>query len=208
LLQIQKAEEGASYPSTMDPNSEETWATLEAVDSELHLAPTFTLMNNEFIIGRMSSSDIVINTDVVSGTHCKIIREIRPSGSMLVYLLDNSVNGTFLNGALLGKGIKVQLYHKDVISLPYTMATSLTAAAKQSFVFKMLSNKKRWKRSVQAQIFENGNELNTPAPYSNGAGRAAANPGMYPVGTKGTGPPQIGRGRGLPGAVAIPGMGR
>lgn len=52
-------------------------------------ANSFKITKNEFAIGRLSTSDVLINTDVVSGTHCKIIREIRPSGSMLVYLLDN-----------------------------------------------------------------------------------------------------------------------
>jgi len=160
LLQIQKAEEANNFTSeNVDPNSNNPWSVLEAVDSDLHLAGSFTINKNEYTIGRAAASDILINTDVVSGTHCKIIREIRPSGSMLVYLLDNSVNGTFLNGALLGKGIKVQLYHKDVISMPFTMATSLTAAAKQSFVFKMLNNKQKWKRSVAASLYENGNEI-------------------------------------------------
>jgi len=159
LLQIQKTEEANSFSGQVDPNSTDPWSCLEAVESELHLAGSFNISKNEYTIGRATTSDIVINTDVVSGTHCKLIREIRPSGSMLVYLFDNSVNGTFLNGALLGKGIKVQLYHKDVISMPYTMATSLTAAAKQSFVFKMINSKAKWKRSVAASLYENGNEI-------------------------------------------------
>jgi len=83
------------------------------------------------------------------------------------------------------------------------MATSLTAAAKQSFVFKMLTDKKKWKRSVTAQVYENGNEIGSKSKPQGGPMRSPAGGMGMGMGGPGMGGPGMG-GQGMGGQMRKP----
>ena len=65
-------------------------------------------------IGRSSSNHIVINDQLVTrNSHCQIILD--DYGNFR--LIDNSTNGTFVNGTRIGKGAEIPLNHSDIIRI-------------------------------------------------------------------------------------------
>jgi len=60
-----------------------------------------------FTIGRAPDNDLQIPDQRLSGKHCQLLREIDASGKMIVYLVDTSSNGTFLNGQKVIKPVLV-----------------------------------------------------------------------------------------------------
>jgi len=68
-------------------------------------------------IGRSSSNDIVVNDVLVTrNSHCQIILDDRG----IYRLIDNSLNGTFVNGIRMGKGAEVRLNQSDIIRIGNT----------------------------------------------------------------------------------------
>lgn len=70
-----------------------------------------------YSIGRDLSCDIVINdsTDVISRRHALL--NITPSGKMTI--IDQSSNGTYVNGIRITQNVPVPVTRKDIISLAH-----------------------------------------------------------------------------------------
>lgn len=70
-----------------------------------------------YSIGRDLNCDIVINdsTDVISRRHALL--NITPSGKMTI--IDQSSNGTYVNGIRISQNVPVPVTRKDVISLAH-----------------------------------------------------------------------------------------
>eukprot|EP00056_Hartaetosiga_gracilis_P008254 m.117794 g.117794 ORF g.117794 m.117794 type:complete len:508 (+) comp12881_c0_seq4:2-1525(+) len=81
------------------------------------------LIDDEYSFGRSETCSFSFTDKRISNKHCIITRE-QPidaesqsnPNERVVFILDNSANGTFLNGTRLGKGKKVILAHNDKIS--------------------------------------------------------------------------------------------
>lgn len=68
-------------------------------------------------IGRDSNNDIVIDDPTVTrDTHCQIIRD--DNGNF--YIIDGSLNGTYINGTRVGHGYKIQLKPSDIVKVGNT----------------------------------------------------------------------------------------
>ncbi|CAK7891434.1 serine/threonine-protein kinase Rad53p [[Candida] anglica] len=81
---------------------------------------------NPFAIGRNETCDIFINDDRMSKIHCLFNKKRHPvveisifespaQGLDDIWLLDCSTNSCFVNGVILGKNRKVQLFNDDVL---------------------------------------------------------------------------------------------
>lgn len=87
---------------------------------------TLDLRNEEFKAGRHEENDLYIDKELlpenifhgISNVHFTITKNLSDLESP-AYITDNSRNGTFVNGIKIGKGNKVILKHKDVISLSH-----------------------------------------------------------------------------------------
>lgn len=72
-------------------------------------------------IGRDRANDVVVDDPLVSRSHCQIIQD--EYGGFTI--IDNSTNGTFINGTQIGKGSVTRLNEKDIVrigneALPWT----------------------------------------------------------------------------------------
>eukprot|EP01147_Barroeca_monosierra_P003685 gene3685-6237_t len=82
------------------------------------------LTEDTYKFGRHESCQTTFTDKCISNIHCTISRE-HPSEAVSQYdddehipfLIDQSANGTFVNGERLGKGRKIALNHGDTISL-------------------------------------------------------------------------------------------
>ncbi|KAK4803696.1 hypothetical protein SAY86_003513 [Trapa natans] len=105
----------ASEPlQDLDPS---VWAVLTAINTrarERKQGLNMLLKANTHCIGRLVKDTLFrIDSNVVSGEHCKIFKEV--TGRVL--LKDTSSNGTFINWSKLGKNsIEVEIHHGDVLS--------------------------------------------------------------------------------------------
>ena len=70
-----------------------------------------------YSIGRDVSCDIVVSdsTDVVSRRHALL--NIRPSGKMTI--IDQSTNGTYVNGIRISQNVPVPVSRKDIVSFAH-----------------------------------------------------------------------------------------
>lgn len=85
------------------------------------------LTKDLYCAGREANCDICFAVDeslsfkylkVISNAHFEITREsINSKNDKVIFLLDKSTNGTFVNRKLVGKGNKVVLDNNDVIAL-------------------------------------------------------------------------------------------
>eukprot|EP00002_Diphylleia_rotans_P008771 TRINITY_DN1875_c0_g1_i3.p1 TRINITY_DN1875_c0_g1~~TRINITY_DN1875_c0_g1_i3.p1 ORF type:complete len:302 (+),score=53.77 TRINITY_DN1875_c0_g1_i3:43-948(+) len=78
----------------------------------------------------------------ISQVHCSIFRQVDGEGKSSVILEDKSANGTFVNGAKVGKGVQYVLKDGDHISLTYLRTTDHSDAV-ALYEFKDLSKPKR-----------------------------------------------------------------
>lgn len=68
-------------------------------------------------IGRLENNDIVINDPLVTRNgHCQIMLDDHNG----FYLVDNSTNGTFVNGMKVERGVKISLSRTDIIRIGNT----------------------------------------------------------------------------------------
>lgn len=92
-------------------------------------------MKKIYTIGREEGCDIVIpdNTDVVSRLHATI----RVESNDKIYLIDQSRNGTYVNGMKMSSNVEIPVTRKDVVSFAhiYNLDWSLVPAPKSN-VFK------------------------------------------------------------------------
>lgn len=70
-----------------------------------------------YSIGRDLNCDIVINdsTDVISRRHALL--NVTPSGKMTI--IDQSSNGTYVNGIRISQNVPVPVTRKDIVSLAH-----------------------------------------------------------------------------------------
>ncbi|KAI9340746.1 kinase-like domain-containing protein [Pilaira anomala] len=73
-------------------------------------------VNKIYRIGSSRKCDIIIDLDYISPFHCVIRAEAEEFRYVKVYLTDLSLNGTYLNGELIGYNQTVILYPSSVIS--------------------------------------------------------------------------------------------
>lgn len=97
----------------------QVWARLRPAGGSLFAPGTapIALVADKFTLGRKASANLVLDSNLVSGTHFRIKR----SASGRHMLRDESTNGVFLNGNLVGKGSTAQLRDGDKISLPKSL---------------------------------------------------------------------------------------
>lgn len=74
-------------------------------------------MKKIYTIGRDRSCDIVIpdNTDVISRLHATI----RVESNDKIYLIDQSLNGTYVNGIKMSSNVEVPISRKDIVSFAH-----------------------------------------------------------------------------------------
>ncbi|KAK9711583.1 hypothetical protein K7432_007748 [Basidiobolus ranarum] len=87
--------------------------------------PNVWLKEYQLVFGRRTScpTPVRYNDQRVSNIHCTLEKR-----GNTVYLMDNSTNGTFVNGKLIGQGNEVALKPMDELVLVYTDAKQLTSA--------------------------------------------------------------------------------
>ena len=97
----------------------QVWARLRPAGGSLFAPGTapIALVADKFVCGRKASANLVLDSNLVSGTHFRVKR----SASGRHMLRDESTNGVFLNGNLVGKGSTAQLRDGDKISLPKSL---------------------------------------------------------------------------------------
>nr|XP_006819052.1 PREDICTED: E3 ubiquitin-protein ligase CHFR-like [Saccoglossus kowalevskii] len=96
--------------------NDEAWAQLVST-TEVDSSPII-IASDEFTIGRAQMCELSINNNkMVSGKHCKIIKD---SKTMKTWLQDTSTNGTLINmKTKVNKGQKVELKHGDEIHIVF-----------------------------------------------------------------------------------------
>ena len=74
-------------------------------------------MKKIYTIGRGEECDIVIadNTDVISRLHATI----RVEANDKIFLVDQSRNGTYVNGMKMSSNVEVPVSRKDVVSFAH-----------------------------------------------------------------------------------------
>ncbi|CAN1332451.1 E3 ubiquitin-protein ligase CHFR [Linum perenne] len=130
----------SSQPLTNpDPN---VWGVLTAISNNARKRPqgmNMLLTGDEHCIGRLvDDKRFRIESNAVSGNHCKIFRK-RVSGEDLdaVFLKDTSTNGTYLNWEKLTKrGAEVKMQHGDIVSFAAAPQHDLAFA----FVYREVQN--------------------------------------------------------------------
>lgn len=86
-------------------------------------------MKKIYTIGRDEDCDIVIpdNTDVISRLHATI----RIESNDKIYLIDQSRNGTYVNGMKMSSNVEIPVSRKDVISFAHIYNLDWTLIPKQ-----------------------------------------------------------------------------
>ncbi|CAH2354744.1 serine/threonine-protein kinase Rad53p [[Candida] railenensis] len=105
----------------------DTFMALVPLSQSLSKKPIYIRQGvNPFSIGRHESCDIFINDDRMSKIHCLFNKKRHPVLELSIYespahclddvwLLDCSTNSCLVNGVILGKGRKVQLFDGDKV---------------------------------------------------------------------------------------------
>ena len=88
-------------------------------------------MKKIYTIGRGEECDIVIpdNTDIISRLHATI----RVESNGKIYLTDQSLNGTYVNGMKMSSNVEIPVSRKDVVSFAhiYNLDWSLIPSQKK-----------------------------------------------------------------------------
>ncbi|RID61351.1 hypothetical protein BRARA_E00508 [Brassica rapa] len=97
------------------------WGVLTAISNNARKRRqgiNILLNSDEHCFGRLPShASYQVESNAISGNHCKIHRKIVTGGDASVFLEDTSTNGTFLNWERVKKkGPEVRVQHGDIIS--------------------------------------------------------------------------------------------
>ncbi|KAJ3440189.1 serine/threonine-protein kinase fhke-related [Anaeramoeba flamelloides] len=113
----------SSSSESSDNNEEDIVKPWGILNSPLEEISSFPLTEDRVTLGRSTSCSFTIdNSDAISSVHCVIWRDIPKNeesekGKIYpVFLEDTSLNGTFVNGVLVGKKNKVELNYSDEIT--------------------------------------------------------------------------------------------
>ncbi|KAJ5072745.1 ovarian-specific serine/threonine-protein kinase lok-related [Anaeramoeba ignava] len=113
----QNLKQVASIPWNPNP---EAWGAF------VSLVPKFPHVDliGKVTFGRNSTCNHVINDERVSGFHCSVYRDINEKSDspnpFYIKIIDNSSNGTYVNGTRLVKNEEKILFHADKISFIYS----------------------------------------------------------------------------------------
>ena len=115
---------GEESSSSSQPDSPLAWAWL------VHLRPdpaSVPVCEDQFSVGRDPSCQLEVGEEIFADSEKENLQYLRVSrvqfdilkekGSASATLVDKSMNGTFVNKLLVGKGNKYSLNHADVISI-------------------------------------------------------------------------------------------
>ncbi|KAJ0258613.1 SMAD/FHA domain-containing protein [Hirschfeldia incana] len=102
-------------------DSNDVWGVLTAISNSARKRRqgiNILLNSDEHCFGRLPShGSYQVESNAVSGNHCKIHRKVVTGGDASVFLEDTSTNGTFLNWERVKKnGPEVRVQHGDIIS--------------------------------------------------------------------------------------------
>ncbi|RUP46098.1 kinase-like domain-containing protein [Jimgerdemannia flammicorona] len=89
--------------------------------------------DSPLIFGRHKSCDVVVKSEFISNNHCRIYTHQVDFGSVediLVFCEDTSLNGTWWNGRIIGKGNSVVLCHGDRLRVSKGMDLTYQQIAK------------------------------------------------------------------------------
>ncbi|KAI8080057.1 kinase-like domain-containing protein [Halteromyces radiatus] len=75
------------------------------------------IIGQEITIGRAKTNTIVVDSELVSRTHCRIYLLATSEDHHMVYVEDFSRGGTFLNGVRIGKGNHRALYPGCILTM-------------------------------------------------------------------------------------------
>ncbi|MDP2435725.1 MAG: protein kinase [archaeon] len=116
-----------STPSASEPDVI-GWGRLA---SHFPSTPSVDITVQHIKIGRAKHCDVILEDTAVSSEHCEIVLELSGQKVDSAYCVDNSSNGTFINGKLIGKGNRKPLRSNDMISLcfPFSLENPLLPAA-------------------------------------------------------------------------------
>lgn len=97
------------------------WGVLTAISNNARKRRqgiNILLNSDEHCFGRLPShASYQVESNAISGNHCKIHRKVVTGGDASVFLEDTSTNGTFLNWERVKKkGPEVRVQHGDIIS--------------------------------------------------------------------------------------------
>ncbi|KAF3582774.1 hypothetical protein DY000_02028780 [Brassica cretica] len=97
------------------------WGVLTAISNNARKRRqgiNILLNSDEHCFGRLPShASYQVESNAISGNHCKIHRKVVSGGDASVFLEDTSTNGTFLNWERVKKkGPEVRVQHGDIIS--------------------------------------------------------------------------------------------
>lgn len=107
----------------------DTFITLLPIEKTVSNKPIYIRQGvNPYAIGRNETCDTFINDDRISKIHCLIQKKRHPVLTSSIYespahclddiwLLDLSTNSCLINGVVLGKNRKTQIFNNDVIDL-------------------------------------------------------------------------------------------
>ena len=107
----------------------DTFIALLPIENSVSGKPIYIRQGvNPYAIGRNETCDTYINDDRISKIHCLIHRKRHPVVTTSIYespahgledlwLLDFSTNTCFINGVMLGKHNKAQIFNNDIIEL-------------------------------------------------------------------------------------------
>jgi hypothetical protein len=109
-----------SKSETVDPNDAGyVWGELQSQNQEL--PNNIELRLNHITIGRRKDNTFSISGPLISGHHCVITRKVYEGTDAIevFHIIDESQNGTFLDGVSIGKGNKKVLRHGATVALPW-----------------------------------------------------------------------------------------
>ncbi|CUM66461.1 uncharacterized protein PRCAT00004125001 [Priceomyces carsonii] len=114
-----------SIPDSLENIPEDTFIILRPLSGSIFQDPIYLRQGvNPYAVGRNETCDTYINDDRMSKIHCLFSKKRHPVSSVSIYespahclddiwLLDISTNSCLVNGVVLGKGRKAQLFNGD-----------------------------------------------------------------------------------------------
>jgi E3 ubiquitin-protein ligase CHFR len=126
------------------------WAQLKSVNAAY---PHIFVTKDKHSFGRLNTNDTSINDQKLSSLHCYIQKEIE-NQKTLYKVYDLSTNGTYINGAKIGKGLSKEIHNGDTIELLPLNMTSPTSTIAYVFIISEDSGPIKRKSSIEIKESE------------------------------------------------------